>query len=269
MLRLDHTPLLTQASLPSTPGPVLITLPAADSSILEKIRTVKVDEDTRFLHPLVSIVPSQRSSHPALSASDTDANGVYTDDLTPWAHAHGSSTGENSQVSVAASLPSPHPGPHPIIIDPLTGLVPQPLSVLDPGYVFDASQCPTLATTLPSPPESNHVQDIAAPGRSQSSAKFRPRLILCPSPSSEVVPLYQKSEEVIVVTDAIFSGQQSSPIQTPAIHGDGIPVGPPLHPDSDRVMSPTHQDPHQSSATTRPYTSPWPSSVFLSPVKEL
>jgi len=59
MLRSDHTPHLARASLPSTPGPEFIILPAADSSILENIRTVKVDEDTKGLHPLVSIRPTQ------------------------------------------------------------------------------------------------------------------------------------------------------------------------------------------------------------------
>jgi len=142
---------------------VFITLPAADSSILNNIRTAKVDEDTRDPHPLVSIGPSQPSSHPALSAGDTDADGVYTDDLTPRADSHDSSTGENSQVSVVALLHSSHPGPHPTTIDPLTGVVPSPLSVIDPDYVFDASRCPTLAATLPSPPEGNRAQDIAAP----------------------------------------------------------------------------------------------------------
>jgi len=53
----DHTPRLPRASLPSTPVPVYITLPTADSAIPENIRAVKVDEGTRDLHPLVPIGP--------------------------------------------------------------------------------------------------------------------------------------------------------------------------------------------------------------------
>ena len=53
-----------------------------------------MDEGTRDLNPLVSIGPSQRSSHSALPAGDTDANGVYTDDLTPSVGSHRSGARE-------------------------------------------------------------------------------------------------------------------------------------------------------------------------------
>jgi len=98
MMQSGHTPLLTWPSLPSTPGPVFITLPVADSSVPENIRVVKVDEGTRDLNPLVSIGPSQRSSHSALSAGDTDADGVHTDDLTPSADSHRGGTGERTPM---------------------------------------------------------------------------------------------------------------------------------------------------------------------------
>lgn len=121
----------------------------------------------------------------------------------------------------------------------------------------------------------NEVQDTAVL-RAKISAKFRPRLILCPSPSSSLVmvPLYQKSGKTTVVPAAIFD-LQPSPIPTPVIRGGEIPVGlrPPSNADSAGAagilldhVSYTPRSPSKSSTKTRPYTPQWPSSVLHSPV---
>ena len=268
----DHTTLLTRAPSPSTPGPVLMTLSAVDPPITKNIRTVKVVEGTRYLNPLVPIGPSQCSSQPALSACDIDANGIYTDDLTPRADSHGSGTGENSQVSLVASLPSPHhdPDPDPIVIDTLIGLVPPPLSVPDPDYELDASQCPTLIATLPRPPQSNNAQDTAAPwsessiSESSTTANHILRPILNGGATSP------KTEEVTTVPAAMFSDPQPSPIPTPANCDSGIPAEPPSHADSVGILSGhvSHApgSPSRSTAKTHPYTSPRPSSNVHSSV---
>ena len=269
MMPSNPTPLLTRAPPPSTPGPVPITLSAADLPTTKDIRTAKVAEGTRDLNPLVPIGPSQCSSDPALS--DTDANGIYTDDLTPRADSHGSGTRENSQVSLVASLPSPHHDPDPpTVIDPLLGLVPPPLSVPDPDYDLDASQYPTLIATLPRHPQNNNAQDIAAPwsesGISENSTTANPflRSILN---GGATLP---KSEEVTTVPAAIFPDPQPSPIPTPANCSSEIPVGVPSHADSVGILSGhvshTPGSPSRSPEKTHPYTSPRPSSIFHSSV---
>jgi len=262
----DHTPRLPRASLPSTPVPVYITLPTADSSIPENIRAVKVDEGTRDLHPLVPIGPPQHSSHSALSAGDTDVDGVYTDDLTPRADSHGSGTGENSQIFIVAS-------PHLTVIDidPLTGLVPPPsLSVPDPDYVCDASQCPTLAATLPCPPESNQAQDIAAPLAESDTSEISTTVKPMPQSILSGCATLQKSEEVTVIPAPVFPDPQLSPTTTPAGRSCEIPVELPSSVDpaciSSDHISHTLGTPSESSMRICSHTFPWPSSVLYSPI---
>ena len=272
MIPSNHTPLLTRATPPSAHDPLVITLSAADLPTTKNIRTAKVAEGTRDLNPLVSIGSSQCSSHPALSASDTDANDIYTNDLTPQADSHGSGTGEKFQVSLVASLPSPHHDPdhHATVIDPLIGLVPPPLSVLDPDYDLDASQCLALIATLPRPPQSNNAQDMAAPwtgesGISENSTMANPILRSLINNGGATL---LKHEEVTTVPATIFFDPQPSPIPTPANCDSEIPVESPSHADSVGILSGhvshTPGSPSRSPAKAYPYTSPGPSSIFHS-----
>jgi len=98
MMRSDHISIPWPETLPSTPGPLYTpqrVLPVTDPS---------VPESTRGFSPHVSIRPSQRPFHSALSVGDTDANSVYSEHPIP--DAPSSDTGENPQAPVVVSLPA-------------------------------------------------------------------------------------------------------------------------------------------------------------------
>jgi len=265
----DHTPPLTQEFLPSTPGSVRITLPVTHQPVSESIRTVAVCEGTQDLNPPVPLGPPQHPSKSALSVDDTDTNSVQPEDPTP--DLCSKDRGENPQAFAAVSLPSPHPDDHLTIIGPSTGPGPlaQPLSVPEPDHVFDASQCPTWATTLPSP-ESNPEQDIAAPWVESDiieiSTTANPMTKFTLSGGATL----PKSGEVTVIPTTIFSDPQLSPITTPAIRDDETPVELPSSVDVPCILSDhiTHTLGSPSESSTRIYsrTFPWPSSVLYSPV---
>ena len=188
----DHTPILTQVFLPSTPGSVGSTLlPVTNQPDSESMRTVKLGEGTH-LSPPVHVGPTQHPPRSAASVDDsTDRNSVCPED--PSHNSYSSDTGENSQAPTVVLLPSD--ADPTTTNDPSIGLGPPapPLSIPDPKDVFSASQCHTLTTMLPRPPKNNLEQEIVAPWVSQTSAKFRPWLILCPSPSSVVAAPYKKA----------------------------------------------------------------------------
>ena len=247
LVQADHTPLLTHALLPPSPGPVYIpqwVLPVAESSIPKGIRTAN------------------------MSAGDIGANGAYSEDPTPGPYS--TDTGEVSQASVFASLHSPHPDPHLTLVDPSTRPVrPPSLSVPDQGHVLEESQCPNSAATLPHPPESNQGKNIATPWEESDisdvllTANPMPQSILCGGVTLE------KSREATAVPATSFSDPQSSPIPTPTIRSDEIPVKPPPSVDSPGILSNhffhTLRSPSGFSTGTHPSTSPSPSSIFDSP----
>jgi len=265
----DHTSLLSQAFLRSTPGSVRITLPVTNQPVSEGIRTVQVCEGTRDLNP-PSPRPPQHPSKLALSIDDTDTNSVQPDDPMPDLCIR--DTGEDPQASVVGSLPSPHPDPCPTTIYPLTSPVPlEPLAPLSvPHHVFDALQCPSLATTLPKPPDSNPEQDIAGPWVETDISEIS----TTPNPVPQSIlsggATLQNSEEVTAILATIFSDPQSSPITTPAIRGGEIPVELPSSVDSACILSDhishTLGSPSESSTMIYSRTFPWPSSILYSPV---
>ena len=266
----DHTPLLTRAILPSTPGSVRITLPVTDQPVSESIRTVKVCECTRDVHPPVPIGTPQDPSKSARSVADTDANRMYPEDPTP--DPNSSDTGENPQASAVLPLPSPHPDPRPTTIYPLTSPVPlaPPLSIPDPNRVFYASQSPTLATTLPRSPESSPEQDIATPWAESDISEISTTANPMPQSILDGGATLQKSGGATAIPATTFSDPQLSPITTPAIRGGEIPMELPSSVDSTCIssnhLSHSLSSPSDSSTTILSHTFPWPSSVLYSPV---
>ena len=238
LVQADHTPILTHASLPPTPGPVDIPqriLPVADPSVLKGVRMADV------------------------AAGDTGANTAYSED--PTRASYGTDMGENSQASVVASLPSSHPDPDLTPMDFSTGPVrPPSLSVPDQGHVLEESQCPTSAATLPRPPEGNQGKNIVAPFEESDISDIS--ITANPMPRSILFggAMLQKSGEVTVVPATNFPDPQSSLIPTPAIRSDEIPVKPPSSVDSPGILSDHFSHPLRSasgsSTGTRSYTPP-------------
>jgi hypothetical protein len=179
--------------------------------------------------PRVHLLPSKRLSDQAfqltLSVDGADANHVRPEDT--MTDSYGSETEENSQVSVAASLPGLHPDPISTIADPSTTFIPLPsLSVPDPNHGLDASQRFTLTATSPHPSESNQRQDTAVPcaasdtGEISSTAKP----ISLSIPSSGAASERAAEMTAIPTTVASVSGSQSSAIQTPAVRSGVMPA---------------------------------------------
>ena len=236
----DHSPLLINASLPPSPSPVdnpRRVLPVADPSVPKGIRM----------------------------AGEIRTNSAYPEHTTP--ESCSTDTGERSQASVVASLPSPHPDPGLTPMDPSTGLVrPPSLSVAHQRHVLEASQCPDSAATLPRPSESNQGKNIAAPWQESDisdvslTANHMPQSILRGGATLD------KSGEVTVVPATSFPGLQLSPIPTPAICSDEAPVKLPSPVDPPGILSNhfphTLRPPSGPSTGTRSYTSPSPSSIF-------
>jgi len=264
MMRSDHSSILWPATLPTTPGSLYITqrvLPVTDPPVLES---------TWGLSPHVSIVPSQRPFQSAQSIGDTDANSLQPEDSTP--NSFSSDTGENPQASAVVPLPSPHPDADPTIIDPSTGPSPlaPPLSIPDPDHAFDASQCPTWATTVPSPPESNPERDIAAPWAESDISKISATANPMPQSNLSGGATFPKSGEVTAIPATICSDPQLSPVTTPVIRSGEIPAEPPSSVDSAGILADhtSHSlgSPPESSRGICSRTFPWPSSVLYSPV---
>jgi len=275
VMQSDHTSLLTQAFLPSTsstPGSVRITLPVTNQPVSESIRTVQVCEGSRDLNPSAPIRPPQRPSKSALFVDNTDRNSVQPEDPTPDLCSR--DTGENPHASIVVSPPSPYPYPRSTTIYPSISPVPlaslAPLFIPDPHHDFDASQYPTLATTLPKPPESNPEQDIAAPWVGSEISEMSTTA----NPISQSIlrggATLQKSGKVTVIPATLFSDPQSSPITTQAIRGGEISAELPLSVDSACVLSDhishTLGSPSEVSTGICSRTFPWPSSVLYSPL---
>ena len=257
-------------NLPSTPVSVRSTLPVTNKPVSEGINTVKVWEVIQDLDPCVLIGPTQHPSKSALSADDIDANSVYSKGPTP--ELYSSDTGGNPQVSAVVPFLSPHPDVNQTIINLSAGAgpLPPPLSIPDSNHIFDASQYPTLATTLSRPPEDNSEEDIAAPwaesGISENSTTANPMPLFNLSGNSTSL----KSEEVTVAPAVIFFDPQPSPILMPSIHGGETLVKVTSRADSASILSDhiphTPGFPSKPLAMTLPYTPHWPSSVLNSPV---
>ena len=266
IMQSDQTHLVTQTFLPSTPDSVRITLPVTNQPVSEGVRTGKGCEGTRDLNQPVPVGPPQPPSKSALSADDTNTNSMQPEEPTPGLS--GRDTGENSQASVDVS-PSSHPDPGPPITYPLTSPVPlaplAPLSIPDPHYVFDASQCPTLATTLSRPP------DIASPWVGSDIGELSTATAANPMPQSILSSgaTLQKGGEVTAIPATGFSDPQLPPITTPAIRSSEIPVE--LSSSIDPFCTlPNHtshtiNSPFETSTGIRSQTFPWPSSVLYSP----
>jgi len=268
IMQSDHTSLLPQAFLPSTPGSVRITLPVTNQPVPEGIKAIKVCEDTQDLNPPAPIKHPQHPSKSALSVVDTDTNCVQPHDPTPDLCSR--DTGNNPRPSVVVSHPSPHPDPRPTTIYPLTS--PVPLAPLAPPSVphHDASQCPSLATTLPRPPDSNPKQDIAGPWVEADISEISTTANTVPQSILRGSATLQKSGEVTVIPATIFSDPQLSPITTPAVRSGEISAELPSSEDSVRILfdhiSHALGSPSEFSTEICSRSFPWPSSVLYSPL---
>ena len=275
IMQSDHTPLPTQAFLPSTPVSMRSALPVTNQNstqlVSESIRMVTVYEGTRDLNPPVPIGHPQ---HPSNFADDTRTNSLPPEDPTPDLYSSG--TEENPQTSVVVPHPSSHLDPHPTTIYPLMSPAPleslSSLSIPDSRHVFDASKNPTLVSTLSRLPESNPEKDVATPWvQSDISEVSTPANPMSQSILSSSATFY-KNGEVTAVPATAFSepDPQLSPITTPAIRGGEIPVDFPSPIDSALILSDhtlhTLGSPPESSTRISSHTFPWRSSVLYSPL---